>query len=86
MAAGSLPTPGSKYGPCAGVTTLALGAPCAHRDCAETRTMADTRCRICGEPIGYETGFFCESDGGARPFILVHADCLYREVEEERKR
>ena len=59
MAAGQLSKPGTKYGPCK--------TDCKHKDCAQTRTMADTPCRICGKTIGYNTLFFQE--GGYRSLI-----------------
>lgn len=62
MAAGTLPEPGSKHGPCAD--------PCAHTDCAETRRMAETPCHVCGKPIGYERPFYREG------LTLSHAACL----------
>lgn len=67
MAAAALPAPGTQYGPCEG--------DCDHRDCAATRRMASAKCRICGEPIGYERRFFIE-DGAS-----VHEVCLYEEIE-----
>ena len=67
MAAGMLSKPGSEYGPCAG--------ECDHTDCAATRRMAETPCRICKEPIGYDRRFYREDDGS-----LVHAVCLEEEV------
>ena len=70
MAAGSLPEPGTKLGPCK--------AGCAHLDCEETREMAKTNCRICQKPIGYETRFFQE--GSMRE--LVHEECLENELEK----
>lgn len=66
MAAGTLPAPGTEYGPCADT--------CEHSDCAQTREMAGTTCRLCPEAIGYETAFFREDEG------LVHAVCRYNEI------
>lgn len=81
MAAGTLPQPGTKYGPCFD--------PCQHLDCAETRRMAALRCRICKEPIGYDDDTyhsrFYQEGGYGEPIVLVHADCREREVEAERK-
>jgi hypothetical protein len=62
MAAGTLPKPGTKYGPCKG--------DCEHRDCAATRRMAGTACPTCGDKIGYNRRFY-ETDRG-----LEHAYCL----------
>lgn len=68
MAWGLLPTPGKiingiEVGPCV--------EPCAHRDCAETRRQAATACRLCGEPVGYETPFYRADEPGA----LEHVAC-----------
>jgi hypothetical protein len=71
MAAGQLQKPGTKYGPCK--------SDCTHRDCAETRTMAEALCRICSYRIGYETLFFQE--GSVR--ALVHEACVAAEIERE---
>lgn len=70
MAAGRLPKPGSEYGPCV--------ERCEHRDCAANRAQAQSPCRICGEPIGYERPFFQESDSG-QPLVLAHALCALDE-------
>lgn len=50
MAAGMLPLPGTEYGPCV--------SACEHRDCAATRTTAESVCPLCGDPIGYETRYY----------------------------
>jgi hypothetical protein len=63
MAAGTLPSPGTEYGPCAD--------SCQHRDCALTRSEAATGCKLCGEAIGYETRYYNDNEYG-----LVHARCL----------
>lgn len=76
MAAGSLPKPGTKYGPCK--------SDCEHRDCAETRHMAAENCGICDTPIGYDVRFYDERGRDGRN--LVHAVCLEDEVEQQRKR
>lgn len=62
MAAGALPKPGTKYGPCKGT--------CAHTDCAATRAMAERNCVCCADTIGYERLFYREHDGH-----LIHAAC-----------
>ena len=59
-----LPKPGTKVGPCVD--------ECEHIDCAKTRAMAESKCSICGEEIGYEQGFYAE-DGERGE--LVHAVC-----------
>lgn len=76
MAATALPRPGTEYGPCA--------EPCAHRDCAASRRMADEVCRFCGEAIGYETYFYDDPqkpEGDSLVRGLVHAPCLERSLE-----
>jgi len=71
MAAGILPKPGTKVGPCA--------KSCKHIDCAETRTMAARVCPICEKPIGYDTRFY--QHGTLEE--LTHAVCLEDEVDRE---
>jgi hypothetical protein len=66
MAAGTLPTLGSTYGPCEEV--------CQHTDCAATRTQAASLCTDCGEPIGYDRRFY-QADDWKR---LIHAACAER--------
>lgn len=62
MAAGTLPKPGSKFGPC-------LDA-CQHKDCAQTRADAVAKCPICGRAIGYSVEFYRVDT------TLHHARCL----------
>lgn len=64
MAAGVLPKPGTKVGPCKG--------RCRHLDCRQTREDAAASCRFCGETIGYERGFVRSRLTGA----LAHEVCL----------
>lgn len=71
MAAGTLARPGTEYGPCAG--------ECNHKDCAETRRMAETECHYCQTRIGYDRRFYQEPDDR-----LVHASCLEDNIEKER--
>lgn len=54
MAAGYLDRPGTKFGPCE--------TECLHTDCAATRRMVASPCATCGEPIGYDRGFFSNHD------------------------
>jgi len=74
MAAGTLPGPGTKYGPCSG--------PCVHIDCEETRAWSASACRLCGNPIGYDVRFCedpeCSQEG---PEAFVHALCLGRKSD-----
>ena len=72
MAAGRLPQPGTKYGPC-------QDESCRHRDCAATRTMAAAICRFCNQTIGYDKLFYQEQDGS-----FVHALCLEEAIDLER--
>jgi hypothetical protein len=70
MACGTIPKPGTELGPCKDV--------CDHRDCTASRRQANTICRKCGEPIGYDSRF-CTSYGlppnqVEGPF---HERCLY---------
>lgn len=67
MAAGTWPRPGTKYGPCA--------EPCEHIDCAATRRDAESLCRLCSQPIGYEVRFYRDPEAGAM-LTYVHAACL----------
>ena len=62
MAAGQIAAPGAAAGPCV--------QDCEHRDCALTRAMAESICRLCGDAIGYDTRFYEEDPGG-----YVHALC-----------
>jgi hypothetical protein len=69
VAAGVLSKPGTEYGPC--------NQPCHHTDCAGTRTIAETVCRFCDKPIGYDRRFY--NDEG-----YVHASCFEDSIEQER--
>ena len=62
MAAAMISSPGTQYGPCAGLM-------CAHTDCAEMRHTADAFCRICGARIGYDRCYYRRDDG------FEHAAC-----------
>jgi hypothetical protein len=65
MAATRVPSPGSTYGPCE------LG--CKHIDCADSRMIAGSVCRLCGEAIHYDVRYYGDPDT-AKAF--VHACCL----------
>ena len=69
MAYGRLPKPGTDLGPCV--------KKCNHRDCKMSRDMAETKCEICGEKIGYETDFQRGVDGS-----LVHYLCNIEKIEK----
>jgi hypothetical protein len=73
MAAGALPKPGTKYGPCKDA--------CGHRDCAAIRENVAAVCSFCDKPIGYDTRFYQGEPGQSK---WVHADCLERAIEAER--
>lgn len=74
MAGVILPEPGTQLGPC--VPT------CSHTDCAATRRMADSTCRHCEQPIGYDARFVSDHE---RPGEYVHWVCEIEAVEHERK-
>lgn len=74
MAAGTLPRPGTKYGPCR--------PTCAHTDCAATRNLAQMKCRICGKRIGYNVRLYQEDNWQQ----LVHAVCLEEQIDAEREK
>ncbi len=61
MAAGILPKPGTKVGPCK--------AKCKHIDCAETRERAASTCLYCREKVGFGVRVYRH---GA---YTVHARC-----------
>lgn len=61
MAAGVLPAPGAKLGPCRG--------KCAHIDCNETRQRAESRCIYCREVVGYRVRVYQRGE------YTVHARC-----------
>lgn len=63
MAAGSLPKPGDKYGPCV--------EQCTHTECMSTRELAEKICLICEKPIGYGVNFY--QDGTWK--VLTHQLC-----------
>lgn len=83
MAAGTLPAPGTKLGPCID--------PCTHADCACTRAMAAATCDPCREPIGYETRFYQVGRSPARDtqgdpvswaHTLEHALCREQAIND----
>jgi hypothetical protein len=60
MAAGILPKPGSKVGPC---------KRCEHVDCGETRARAESKCIYCQAVVGYGVRVYQHGD------YTVHARC-----------
>ena len=81
MAAGTLPAPGTKLGPCKPGPCQSL---CVHKDCNSLRIAAESLCSRCGKPIGYETRYYDAS--GPAEVKLVHALCEEEAVEAERKK
>lgn len=57
--------PGSEFGPCED--------ECEHLDCKASRDMAETICRFCDEPIGYDRGLTREPEDER----FVHSSCLF---------
>lgn len=71
MAAGTLPAPGTEYGPCEPKNSgRGMQLTCGHVDCEATRRQAAAACRLCGAPIGYDRRYFVDDH---EP---VHASCL----------
>ena len=60
MAAGILPKPETKLGPC---------KRCEHIDCAETRASAESLCLYCRKPVGYGVRIYRHDE------YTVHARC-----------
>jgi len=77
MAAGILPLPGTKIGPCK--------EECKHKDCAHTRQIAESICPECQKAIGYETRFYNLRKGelvSNSDFEgYAHADCVEEQYE-----
>jgi hypothetical protein len=69
MAAGVLPKPGSKIGPCVKL--------CKHNDCNRTKTDSQMPCRFCGKEIGYGVRFVRARFTGD----LAHEVCIEAAVE-----
>lgn len=67
MAAGIISPPGSEFGPCE--------SDCTHRDCAESRMMAEVLCGLCHERIGYDVRLY----GSGRK--LDHAACREKDAD-----
>ncbi len=70
MAAGMLPKPGTKAGPC-------KHDNCGHIDCRETWSTAKAPCRFCEQPIGWTTRFVRARFDGC----FAHEACLEAAVE-----
>lgn len=59
------------FGPCEDVG-------CGHRDCKATRAMAESICRLCEQPIGYDVRFYHDNKNEGQ---WVHAFCLETRAE-----
>lgn len=70
MAAGILPAPGTKVGPCKSLR-------CKHVDCRQTRADAAAPCRFCADAIGYGRAFVRARFDGS----LAHDRCLEEAVD-----
>ena len=70
----AIPEPGSEFGPC-------LDEKCGHTDCAASREQAAAKCRVCGEPIGYNRGFYGPDETGR----AIHFACIDEELKSNRK-
>ena len=75
MAAGRLPKPGTKLGPCKD--------ECKHIDCKKTREMAWSICKYCGIVIDYEKRFYILPTPDPQRVELVHAVCHEDAIESE---
>jgi hypothetical protein len=82
-----LPKPGTEYGPCE--------KGCDHKDCAWTRKTVESICRFCDKPIGYDRGFYVDSEPpvvkdkrkvvmGQIEESFVHSSCQQDAIEKER--
>jgi len=73
MAWSILDAPGTPDGPCK--------EPCRHLDCQANRRLAETTCRLCAKPIGYDAKF-CND-----PWRLgaeIHFSCMLAESEKRK--
>lgn len=71
MAAGRFAEPGTDLGPCP--------EPCHHTDCEWIRKSAESLCRFCNKPIGYDVRFYTDPDNDKN---FVHALCIEKEYEK----
>jgi len=51
--------------------------PCTHSSCAWLRDVAESPCRLCKTPIGYDTPFFEDPDDGT----VGHERCELERLE-----
>jgi hypothetical protein len=83
-----LPEPGTEYGPCE--------KSCDHKDCAWTRKAAESICRFCDKPIGYDRGYYVDSEPpvvkdkkkvvmGQIEESFVHSSCQQEDQEKKFK-
>lgn len=68
MAAGTLPAPGTQYGPCK--------SSCKHIDCAETRERAASACIYCRRKVGFGVRVYQHGE------YTVHARCHEEAAEK----
>ena len=73
MASGFLAKPGYEFGPCLEM--------CEHFDCQKTRSMAEQRCRFCGQPIGFKKRFYTDPNDETHS-RLVHAVCIEQDNDD----
>jgi hypothetical protein len=89
MAASTLPEPGTKYGPCVSQRSKnGVVLNCAHKDCAESRMIARSVCRLCGRAIGYGERFYGDEQTREATGLnkrWVHAACFEDAVEAEQR-
>lgn len=69
MAWSMIPTPGTKYGPCK--------EECSHKDCNQSRSIANKICPYCNQFIGYEKPFCIDENKNT-----CHYSCLIYDIEK----
>jgi hypothetical protein len=77
MAFSQIAKPGSAFGPC----KLA----CEHKDCKELQKIANGKCAICGDPIGFERNYCNRLEGIESPHPHVHLACAEEWVDAQRQ-
>lgn len=86
MAAGTIPKPGSKLGPCSATVGRGIELNCGHVDCQASRATAASICTICNTAIGYETRYYNQRDDQFELHGFNHARCVEIRAEKERSR
>ena len=73
-----LPRPGAKGGPCTplgeAVDRNGDAVCCKHPQCISTRALAESACRVCARPIGYDVPYHALPDRQG----YVHSRCWKR--------